>query len=74
MDEISGLESLQGQKIVLFPIASRPALEPMQPLKQWESGVFPLGPKRQGHESDYSPPSDAEVMSIDGPPVPHTPS
>jgi hypothetical protein len=50
----------QGQwwYFLLIVTASRPALEPTQPLIQWVPGI-----KRPGCEADNSPPSSAEVKN-----------
>jgi hypothetical protein len=50
-------------KIFLFPIASRPALRPTQPLIQWVLGLFPQGLKQQVCEADHSPASSAKVKN-----------
>jgi hypothetical protein len=51
-------------KNFLFSTSSRPALGPTQPSIQWVPGdVFP-GVKRQGRETDHSPPASAEVKKI----------
>jgi hypothetical protein len=50
-------------KIFLFSIASRPALEPTQPPIQWvQGGSFPGG-KVAGHKADQSLPSSAKVKN-----------
>jgi hypothetical protein len=48
-------------KILLFTVASRPALGHNQPPFQWVSRAVSSGVKRQGLEADHSPPSSAEV-------------
>jgi hypothetical protein len=50
------------QEIFLYS-ASRPALGPDQPPKQWIPGVLSSGVKRPGCEANYSPPSIAEVKN-----------
>jgi hypothetical protein len=56
-----GLESQKGLGILLFTTASRPAVGPNQPPIQWVLGALSLGIKRDGSETDHSPPSSAEV-------------
>jgi hypothetical protein len=54
---------------------SRPVLRPSRPPMQWVPGVVSLGVERPGRESDYSPPSNAEMRTGGAiPPVPHTSS
>jgi hypothetical protein len=47
--------------IFLFATVSRPAPESTQPPIQRVPGAVSLGVKRPGRETDYSPPSSAEV-------------
>jgi hypothetical protein len=49
--------------IFLFTTASRPALVPTHPPFQWVPAVLSSGIKRQGRESDHSPPSSAKVKN-----------
>jgi hypothetical protein len=58
-----GFESQQEVGIFLFTTASKPALKPIQPPIQWVRGTLSRGVKRQGSESDHSPPSSAEVKN-----------
>jgi hypothetical protein len=37
---------------------------PTQPPIQWVPGALSLGVKRQGRESDHSPPSSADVKNV----------
>jgi hypothetical protein len=55
-------------QFIWFPVrhystSSRPALGPTHPPKQWVAGALSPGVKRQGRESDHSPPSNAEVKN-----------
>jgi hypothetical protein len=50
-------------KILLFTLASRPALGPNQPPFQCVSDAVSSGVKRQGREADHSLPSSAGVKS-----------
>jgi len=61
----SGFNSRQGQlrDFFLFAAASRPALDPNQPLTQWLSVFFSRGQSGPGREADHSPPSSAEVKN-----------
>jgi hypothetical protein len=54
MSEESRFDSRQGQEIYLFSTASRPALGPTQPPKQWVPGALSLGVKRQRIEADHT--------------------
>jgi hypothetical protein len=58
---VLGFDSRRGLRIFLFTTASRTALGPTQPPIQWVKGALSLGVERPGRESDYSPPSSAEV-------------
>jgi hypothetical protein len=59
-----GFDSRQGLgDILLFTTASRPALQPTQPLKQWEPGFLSPDIKWPGRETDHSPPPNAEIMN-----------
>jgi hypothetical protein len=58
-----GFESRQGLGIFLFTTASRPAFGPTQPPIQWVTWALFLGLKRPGRETDYWPPSSAEVKN-----------
>jgi hypothetical protein len=63
-----------GGKIFLFPIASRPALGPTQPIQWVPETIFP-GVKRPGREADHSPPSGTEAKNCGATPLlPHTSS
>jgi hypothetical protein len=50
-------------KSFLFSTTSRPTLGPTQPPIQWVPGAPSPGVKRQGRETDHSPPSSAEVKN-----------
>jgi len=66
MIRVWGLNSQWGLGILLFSIASRPALGPTQLL-------LSLSVKQPGHETDYSPTSSAEVKNACTiPPPPNT--
>jgi hypothetical protein len=52
----------RGLGIFLFTTASRTALGPTHPPIQWVPEALSLGVKRPGGETDYSPPSSAEVI------------
>jgi hypothetical protein len=54
-------ESWQRLGICLFTTVSRPALEPTQPPIQWIPRALSLGVKQPGCETNYLPPSSAEV-------------
>jgi len=47
----------------LFVTASRPALEPNQPLVQWIPVALTPKVEWSGREADHSPPSSAEVKN-----------
>jgi hypothetical protein len=53
-------DSQQGQEILLYSTASRPALGLTQPIP-WVLGVLSSEAKRPGREADHSPPSTAEI-------------
>jgi hypothetical protein len=61
--KVLGFGSQQGQEIFLFPMASRPDLELIQPPIKWVPGAVPLGVERSGCEAYDSPPLSAEVKS-----------
>jgi hypothetical protein len=50
-----------GLGIFLFTTESRPSVGTTQPPIQWVPGALSTEVKRQGRESDHSPPSSAEV-------------
>jgi hypothetical protein len=54
-------DSRRGLGIFLFTTAFRTALGPTQPPNQWVRVPLSLGVKRQGRETDHSPPSIVEV-------------
>jgi hypothetical protein len=56
-----GFNSRRRLGILLFTTASRTALGPTHPPIQWVPAALSLGVKRQGRESDHSPPSGTEV-------------
>jgi len=58
--EISGVRFPEGLGIFLFGTVFRTVLGPTQPPIQRVPGVLSLGIKRQGRESDHSPPYNAE--------------
>jgi hypothetical protein len=58
-----GFESRERLGILLFTIASRPALEPTHPPIQWAPGSLSLEVKRPLREAHHSPPSSAEVKN-----------
>jgi hypothetical protein len=65
-------DSWEGQKLLLFPTASGPALDPTQPTIHWVTGVMSTGVKRPGRKADHSPSYNSEVK--DGgtiPPLPY---
>jgi hypothetical protein len=49
--------------VTIYSTASKPALGPTQPPIPWVLGVLPAGVKRQSHEADHLPPSNAEVKN-----------
>jgi hypothetical protein len=55
--------STGGDRIFLFPTASRPALGPTQPPIQWIQVAPYPGLKRPGREADHSPPANAMVKN-----------
>jgi hypothetical protein len=60
-----------------FSISSRSALGSNQPTIQWVQRALapPPGVKRQGRESEHSPPTSGEIKSCGyAPQLPHTPS
>jgi hypothetical protein len=59
----AGVKSPDGVKYFLISTSSRPALGPTQPPK-WVPGFFSPGIKRQGLETDHSPPTSAKVKKI----------
>jgi hypothetical protein len=58
-----GFESRQWLRIFLFTTASRLALGPTQPPRQWIQRDLSLPVKRPVHETDHSSPSNAEVKN-----------
>jgi hypothetical protein len=58
-----GRDSRQGQDIVLFFTASRPALGPTHPPVHWVPGALSPGVKRLRHEAGNLPPSRAEIKN-----------
>jgi hypothetical protein len=54
-----GLNSWQEQEMYLLATSTRPALGPTQPPKN--NGDTSMGVKHKGCETEYSPPSSAEV-------------
>jgi hypothetical protein len=60
---VLGFDSRRGLGVFLFTTVSRTALKPTQPPIQWVLEALSLGLKRQGHETDHSPPSSAEVKN-----------
>jgi hypothetical protein len=50
-------------KIFIFPVMSRPTLEPIQPPSQWLPVALSSGLKRPGREADHSPPSRAKIKN-----------
>jgi hypothetical protein len=52
--------------VSFFPTASRPAMEPNQPLTKWVLESLFLGVKRPGREADRSPPFSAEAKNAWG--------
>jgi hypothetical protein len=65
----------RGGKIFLLSVTSKPALGPTHPPIQWVSGALSQGVKRQGRQSDHSPPSIARVKNGGAlPPISHTSS
>jgi hypothetical protein len=69
--ELDSLNSIPGggPEIILFSIASRPALGLTQPSPQWVPRAFFLGVKRPGSEANYSPPSITEAKNCGAIPV-----
>jgi hypothetical protein len=61
-----GLNSQQGQEIFLFSTAFRQALGPIKPHIQWVLGAVILENTRQGHKTNHSTPSGAEVNVKNG--------
>jgi hypothetical protein len=51
-------------KNFLFSTSSRQALGLNQPFIQSVLGAVSLGVKRQGHETDHSPPTSAEIKKM----------
>jgi hypothetical protein len=60
---VRGFDSQRRMGIFLFTTVSRTALGPTKPPMQWVPGIFSLGVKRPGRESDHSTPSSAEVKN-----------
>jgi len=58
-----GFDSWWRQEVFLFATASRPAVEPFQPPIQWIQGAPSPEIKRQGSETDHSPPFSADVKN-----------
>jgi hypothetical protein len=56
-----GFKSWEGLGIFLFTTASRLALGPTQPPRQWVPEALSLRVKRPGREVDHSPPCSAEI-------------
>jgi hypothetical protein len=54
-------DSRRDLEIFIFTTASRTALGPTQPPRQWVTWALSLGVKRPGREADHSPSSSAEV-------------
>jgi hypothetical protein len=52
MSKESGFDSQRVQRIVLFSIKSRPALELTQSPKEWAQGAVSAGVKRQVFETE----------------------
>jgi hypothetical protein len=68
----SGFDSRQEQEVFLSFITFSPSLGPTQPPTQWLTEALSLGLKREGRETDSSPPSSAEVKNGGAiPPLPH---
>jgi hypothetical protein len=66
-----GFDSQQRQELFLHSTASRPALEPTQPLIQWVLGTLFSGGKQPRSEAYYSSPPSTEVKSGEAvPPFP----
>jgi hypothetical protein len=66
------LNSGQEERFFLFTRMLRPALGTTQPSMQWVPGCFPQGVKWPEHETDHSPPRNAEIkMHGSTSPVPH---
>jgi hypothetical protein len=62
--EMDGWGSIPGRsKIFLYSTASTPTLGPTQPAIKWVPRHLSRGVKRQGRETDLSPPSSAEVKN-----------
>jgi hypothetical protein len=57
-----GFGSWKGKRCFSIP-ESRQTPQLTQPAIQWAPGALFLGGKRQGRETDHSPPSSAEVMA-----------
>jgi hypothetical protein len=64
---VLGFDSWQGLAIFLFTTMSRMALGPTQHPIQWIPGALSLGIKRSGREANYSPPSSANIHSLNTP-------
>jgi hypothetical protein len=56
---------LVGAGTFFFATASRSALGPTQPPIQWVLGTPSLGVKWPGNEADHTPPSSADVKSVE---------
>jgi hypothetical protein len=69
-----GSMSIRG-KFFIYSTAFRPTLVSTQPPIQWVQGALSLGIKWTRRETDYSPPSSAEVNNaVAVPPLSHTSS
>jgi hypothetical protein len=64
LDDRSGFDPQQGQRIFPLFSVSRPALEPSASCPVDTGGSFPGGKARPGRDADHSPPSSAEVVSV----------
>jgi hypothetical protein len=72
-DQGVGIRFLEGAKdSFLFFIASGPTLGSIDLHIKWELATASPGVKLQGHQTDHSPPSRAEIKNVGAiPPLPH---
>jgi hypothetical protein len=54
---------VQGQKLILFSIVSRPVLGLIKPSIQWISEALSAGVKRLRREGEHTPPPSAEIKN-----------